>query len=234
MASTVTVTCPECGKQLKAPPAVLGKKIRCKGCGHAFAARAEEDEPAKARASPPRGKAAPAKGPARPAAKAPAKPAAKPAAPAGGKAKDDEEEGGAKPNPYDVTTTSLAPRCPFCANELKSDDAVICLTCGYNTVTRVKGRTRKVRDVTGLDLTLWLLPGVACALGLILLTVFDILYCLRCEQWMDKEAWYGVVLTHYGFKIWLVIVSLFADYHMARFAILRLAINYWPPEIEEN
>ena len=46
MATTVTVTCPECKKQLKAPPEIVGKKIRCKGCEHIFVAKAD-GEPAK-------------------------------------------------------------------------------------------------------------------------------------------------------------------------------------------
>jgi DNA-directed RNA polymerase subunit M/transcription elongation factor TFIIS len=40
MASTITVTCPECDKQLKAPSDSIGKKIRCKACGATFSARA--------------------------------------------------------------------------------------------------------------------------------------------------------------------------------------------------
>jgi hypothetical protein len=235
----ITITCPECGKQLKAPPDVLGKKIRCKGCGEVFAARADEDEdePAPARATSARnGKPAarPAKGPARPAPKAPAKPAAKPKPPAGdkGKGKGDEDEEDA--SPYDPTTIDLTPRCPECANEMESEDAIICLHCGYNTVTREKARTRKVRDVTGGDMFLWLLPGILCALAVVGLIVFDVLYCTSIESWVDPETWYGTCLCWLGAKIWLVIVSLFAMYHAGRFAIIRLCINNTPPEIEER
>src|SRR5437016_13861620 len=38
-------------------------------------------------------------------------------------------------NPYGVTTLDLSPRCPNCANELTSADALTCLHCGYNTQT---------------------------------------------------------------------------------------------------
>src|SRR5262245_31899131 len=137
--ATVTITCPECDKQIKAPAEVLGKKIRCKGCGSTFAARADEAQ--LARPAP------------KPAPKA-AKPAPKP------KPTDDDEDA----NPYGVTDLDMAPRCPNCANEMESREAVICLHCGYNTLTRERARTRKVRDVTGGQHFVWLLPGILCVL----------------------------------------------------------------------
>ncbi len=36
MASPVEMQCPECEKSLKIPPAVFGKKIKCKFCQHIF------------------------------------------------------------------------------------------------------------------------------------------------------------------------------------------------------
>src|SRR3954454_23403484 len=63
MASSITVTCPECDKQLKASSEVLGKKIRCKACGATFVGRAAKEAPAKG--APAKGasaKGAPAKG----------------------------------------------------------------------------------------------------------------------------------------------------------------------------
>src|SRR5262249_11308644 len=130
MATTIAVSCPECHKQIKAPPEVQGKKIRCKACGHVFvvkAARAGQTRPEEedlvqvtpledevevqpqaedkdaldqVKAVPARKRAAPAK-----------------------KKKDDDE---ADSNPYDVTNTDLATRCPYCAGALE-EGQVICL-----------------------------------------------------------------------------------------------------------
>ena len=61
---------------------------------------------------------------------------------------DDEEDA----NPYGVTALDTAPRCPDCANEMESEDAIICLHCGYNSRTRVKIEARAVDDVTGVHL----------------------------------------------------------------------------------
>src|SRR6266516_3732197 len=57
MATTVSIECPGCHKQMKAPAELLGKKVRCKACGHTFPARARGPAPAK----PPAGQPAAAK-----------------------------------------------------------------------------------------------------------------------------------------------------------------------------
>jgi hypothetical protein len=207
MASTITITCPECDKQMKAPADVLGKKIRCKSCGNVF--------PASAGAAP-----VPAKAPA----KAPAK-----KAPASKKPDDDEDA-----SPYGITEDKLSYRCPHCANAFESEDAVQCLVCGYNTVTRTQAQIRKVRDITGGDVFTWLLPGILCVIAVLCLLTFDILYCvLLNEESIDKEAWYGFVAS-LGIKIWLVVISMFFMFYAGKFAVKRLILNNRPPEIEEK
>src|SRR5579885_261050 len=135
MAAPILIICPECGKQVKAPENVLGKKVRCKFCQAAFVASAQG------------GKAPPAKS-----AKPPAGKGSKPAADKKTKkpsrfALDDEDD---DPNPYILQDMSLAPRCPDCANEV-DEGQVICLHCGYNLRTREKAKTRKVYDQTFWD-----------------------------------------------------------------------------------
>ena len=74
---------------------------------------------------------------------------------------DEDEEDDA---PIGVTALDMAPRCPNCANEMESEEAVICLTCGYNTRTRIQVETRAVEDTTSMTWFWWLLPGILCAL----------------------------------------------------------------------
>src|SRR5262245_28117899 len=113
MAGSILVSCPNCQKQIRAPEGARGKKVRCKSCGEIFPLSA-----------PPGAKAPPA----------PAK-----AKPKTGRARfEDEDDDG---NPYDVTTLDLTPRCPACAGEMESEEAIICLSCGYNTMTRQKAQT---------------------------------------------------------------------------------------------
>jgi DNA-directed RNA polymerase subunit RPC12/RpoP len=234
MATTIAVSCPECHKQIKAPPEVQGKKIRCKACGHVFLVKASqagktgpgeedlvqvmpledevvvqplEDEDAldQVKAVPARKRAAPAKKK---------------------KVEDDEEDS----NPYDVTNTDLATRCPYCAGALE-DGQVICLECGYNTITRER-TTKVVKTIEHnfWDWFLWLLPGGICAIVAIGLVVWDVLYWIFAASIFDQNTWYGWLLAHYGIKIWMVIISLFFVYYSGKFAVRRLILNYRPPE----
>jgi len=40
MAATIVITCPKCKKQMKGSAELIGKRIRCKGCGQAIPVRA--------------------------------------------------------------------------------------------------------------------------------------------------------------------------------------------------
>ena len=40
----LTIACPNCGKSLKLPEAVVGKRVRCPGCQEVFTATAPEEE----------------------------------------------------------------------------------------------------------------------------------------------------------------------------------------------
>lgn len=220
----ITVVCPECDKEMRAPADVEGKKIRCKGCGAAFVARVEEDEEDEA----PRKK--PAK---KPAAKKPEPKKAEPK-PAAKKGDDDDD-----PNPYGLTFEDLSNRCPECANQMESEDAVICLHCGFNVQTRERSRTRKVRDVTGLTVFLWLLPGILSALAVVLMITWIIIHWGPLAYWLgidpekDKETWI-FMLVALPTKIWTTVPLGFLIFSAGYFAINRLAINNKPPEIEER
>jgi hypothetical protein len=225
MATTITITCPYCDKQIKAPVDLLGKKMRCKGCGEAFKAEAEDDEEEArpSRPKPPAGKkAAPGKPP--PGKKAPAKGK-------GGQGDDDKDD----VNPYGVTHLELGARCPYCANAMESDDAIICLTCGYNTRTRERARKRRVRDHTGMDTFLWLLPGIACVIGILVVLGLFIWYCVGFVPDPDplKNEWYDF-WKHFTCKIWVGVFGAFALFYMGRFSIRRLIKENTPPEVEEE
>src|SRR5207237_1879701 len=133
---------------------LAGKKIKCPFCAHTFVvpkgvAQTAIKVPAKEAAAKP-GEAA--------------KPSPPPSAPipfaddSNRRVGWDEEDN--DQNPYGVTALDLAPRCPHCAKELLSADAVVCVHCGYNTLTRRHGETRKVVEMTGQEHFAHLLPGL--------------------------------------------------------------------------
>jgi ribosomal protein S27E len=211
---TILIICPECGKQIKAPESVFGKKIRCKFCQAAFVAK------------PSSGKASSAK----PAGKPTKPPAEKPAPVKPANDDDDDED----PNPYGMVDVSLAARCPDCANELESEDAVICLTCGYNLRTRMKAKTRKVYDLTLGEHLVWLLPGIACAVAVLTIIGFNIWYLMKIDDLISEEdSWYLYMFRVGGIKLWVVITSLFLIWLAGKFAVKRLILHPKPPEVEK-
>jgi DNA-directed RNA polymerase subunit RPC12/RpoP len=215
MAARILIICPECGKQVKAPEKVLGKKVRCKYCRASFVASDSGGKTPPSKSAKPTGKGAKS-----PADKKTNKPARL--------RLDDEED---DPNPYILQDVSLAPRCPDCANEVE-EGQVICLHCGYNLRTREKAKTRKIYDQTFKDYFFWLLPGIACALAVFTLIGFNAWYLAKIDD-LVSDDWYSAMWSHRGIKTWVVIMSLGLIWLAGRFAVKRLIFHPRPPEVEK-
>ncbi len=233
MATSFSVTCPECDKGAKATDELVGRKIRCKACGHVYVVKSPggKSSSVKSGTSKKSGQSKSTAG------KEPAK-----AVSTKVKTKADDKKTALKPppppededgdgKPYGITHENLSNRCPECANEMESADAIICLHCGYNTRSRQREQTKKVYAHSGGEIFLWLLPGILCALGFIGLLVFDILYTINIAEW-TRNAWCEF-LAHGSIVFWLWIGSCFGFFALGRFAVIRLCIKNMPPEVEK-
>lgn len=217
MSAPLTVSCPNCQATLRVPPALAGKKIRCKKCETVLAVQA----PAPADVPPPVPDDAPIGF------------KDDPPAPHA----DDEEND----NPYAVTKDDLdVPRCPFCALELDPPDTKICLHCGYDMTQRRRHSTVKTIDYTAADWIKHLGPGVAAAIGVVVILVTDFIVLTNMREWMtgglfdsgdkDKVTEQTVFyISPYCFNLWIGVVSAFLVYLLGKFAYKRLVIN-WKPE----
>lgn len=224
MSDTLEVTCPSCGKGLKVPAALAGKKVKCKGCDTAFAVPAPK----------------PAKGHA---AAKPASPPPPPAAPAKKNPFDDDddeydEQGRLKA--MGVVKESEAPRCPHCTKELDPPEAVVCVHCGFNNQTRVKAETKKVIAADATDWISHLAPGVICLLIVIGLVVGDVVCLLNMDGWlqgsfleMDEKDIMGnkkMYVKPGAFTAMVIAISIVPMLPLTRFAFRRLVLNYKPEE----
>jgi hypothetical protein len=250
MATVVEIKCPECQNPLKVPEQFLGKKLKCKQCGHAFVARdpnadPDDDAPAKpVKPSKPGGNVKPSK-PGGASVKVKKeedepKPEAKPAA-AQKFQDDDDDDGGAKPNPLGVVYEGEdIPRCPFCAKELDPPDAVLCLHCGFNNVTRVRADSKKVWAPDSGDWMSHLGPGILALIGCIALIVLDVICYLNMREWLtgtflqkDEKDATGEIAFYVkpgAFITFIIAATILPIIGFGRFAIKRLAINYMPSE----
>lgn len=206
MAGSPAITCPECQKKFKTKADVQGKKIKCPGCAHAFVV------PDLSTAVQAKGKPDDKDAPIPVAGLTPPKPA------------DDEEND----DPYGLTHADMAPRCPNCANEMESEDAVVCLFCGYNTLTRQWGKTEKTVAISTGRHFLHLLPGIACALLFLFCVLDQIYYCVvypfnvagTFMEWSDHES----------LRTWSTIFALSSMWSLGAYAYHRLIVKPLPDE----
>src|SRR5262245_14554709 len=213
MSSAVQMDCPNCEKSLKIPPAVFGKKIKCKHCGHAFVVQDPDAKPAK-----------------------PAAPASPPPPPTK-KPYDDDDDG---PSNIGVVEESDVPRCPHCAAELDPPDAVVCVNCGFNNVTRAKAETKKVWAPGFEDWFQHLLPGIIALAICIGLIVFNTISIMRMREWlegsfleMDEKDAAGrkrFYIAPGAFIFFFLVPSLAMFVPAIKFAFKRLVKEYMPPE----
>ena len=212
--ATLVITCPDCKKQMKVPETVRGKKVRCKECGAAVPV---------------------------PAGRAPETRVTTPEAQAKMAKLSEEEE--AK-NPYGVTETSLAPRCPHCAYEIDPPDATICLHCGYNMIKRQRVGSMVTYERTFGDWLMWVGPGILALLGVGALVCF----CLYFHYWLPYEMMSqkdadtlmgdrmkameldGGWMFFPGIELWLIVICVWLAWKCLRFAFKRLVLDYTPPE----
>ena len=218
MTATISITCPSCKKRMSGPAAALGKKIKCKACNHVFVAAAE-GTPAQASKAPAKA-AAPAAG---------AKPMAPPAKSGPEKDKnrmldpDDSEPG--KGYGFEEAPAEAVARCPQCAYELESEDAVVCLTCGYNLLTRIRLRTTKTYEMNSMDWIKWYTPTVAAALGCLACIGFGIFLWTGLVWWFG-DWWF----SHFSVQIWFTVFAAAGAWSSGKFVFKRLKYQPRPPE----
>jgi hypothetical protein len=157
MSSHLDLSCPNCQKGLRVPPALAGKRVKCKQCNHPFVIPAAAEQQS---------------------APTPAAAAAQPAAPKG---RFDEED---VVQEIGLIVDDLAPRCPFCAQELDPPDAIVCVHCGFNSRTRTKAYTKKVWAPDAMDWITHLFPGIVALVIFLGVLVFDIVCFISMSDWM--------------------------------------------------
>ena len=113
---------------------------------------------------------------------------------------------------------------------MESEDAVICIHCGYNTQTRSRVASKVTIETTSADYFQWWLPGILCIFLIFVLIGWDVFYVFFFPA-MVKDGFYEW-LAYPGLRFWGVIVSIFMMFFAGLFAVKRLILNPTPPEKE--
>jgi hypothetical protein len=220
MTATISLSCPSCKKRMSGPAAAVGKKIKCKACNHVFVAAAE-GAPAPAPAKTPASKA-----PAKAAGAATKAPPAKPTAEIDKNRlldPDDPEPG--KGYLFEPDKADAVARCPQCAYELESPEAILCLTCGYNLLTRVRLQTMKTYEMKFMDWVAWYTPTVLMALVCLGSIAFGVFL------WTGLKWWYGDWwFSHFSVQIWFTVFAAAGAWASGKFVFKRVVYQPRPPE----
>jgi hypothetical protein len=222
------ITCPACTKKFKGKEGLEGKRIKCPLCATPFVVPGGAAEQVKAGAPEPKVKKSGGDLPIKLQEEEGTAPAAqKPQQRVTWDAADDNKD------PYKLGDFDLRSRCPNCANLMASEDAVICVFCGYNTQTREWGQTVKAVAVTPGQHFLHLLPGLIFALMLVIFTYGLLFFCLELPRFVLGVSW-AEWLDHESVRMWIIGISLAFMWAFATIAYRRLLINPKPKEREKQ
>jgi Zn finger protein HypA/HybF involved in hydrogenase expression len=221
--ATVSITCPACRKRIKGRTEHLGRKIRCPGCQEPFVAEedAGDDEAPLAFAddSGDSGATRPAK---------PDKP--KPSA----AVKTNKPAEPVDNSRYGIEDIETKARCPNCAELMVDPTAIICIHCGYNTLTRTYGKTKRVYAHTGAEIFRHLLPALICTfifldLLAVAITLNTVLPAM-CNGRTDWREWFGTE----AFRMWMTMICLGIMWWLGGVAFKTFALHPLPEEVEKE
>jgi hypothetical protein len=205
--AAVVVTCPECEKRFKPKGDKQGKRIKCPFCEAPFVVPMAKQ--VKAKPDPKKAaKGKPEEETSIPLEMTPEEKAAAEAKAAEEKRAAYNEEFDDKAA-YDVHHIELVPRCPNCTAEMGPHD-IICLECGYNTLTREWGKTEKVIGLTLGRQLKYLAPALGAATFLLASVIGLVYFAILVPYdvgdgmlyWLNSEAirmWGSVIFLGWLF-----------------------------------
>jgi hypothetical protein len=227
MADAVVVTCTECEKRFKPKNDVRGKRIKCPFCEESFVVPAGNDgktdkaKPDAVKAGKPKQNAAKA-----------------------GKPKPEEIKAGdppmtpqevedldGSPDPYGVKHVELVPRCPNCTEEMGEHD-IICLACGYNTLTRSWGKTEKKKVNTFGRQFMYLLPALG-SVGFLVFAVMGLIFYATIGPYLAYETMFWFTDSE-AIRMWTTVFFLFWIFGAGIFCFKKFIEKPQPDELELN
>jgi DNA-directed RNA polymerase subunit RPC12/RpoP len=226
MAVITAIRCPNCEKRFKPTTQVQGKKIKCPFCSQPFVAPSAKAS--KTATKPEADNEAGIK------AKSAAKPKPQPAPPVVAEApKPVDNDLDADHNPYGVKDQDLTPRCPHCAKELESANSIICLHCGYNTLTREAGKTEKTFGLTFERHFMYLLPALGAATFAFFSVVFLIYYAVVSPYHVAGVPILSLT-DHESLRMWTTVIFLAWIYAAGTFCFKKFIVKPKPDEIKTD
>jgi hypothetical protein len=225
--TSVVVTCPECEKRFKPKGDKQGKRIKCPFCEAPFVVpmakqvKAKPDPKKSAKGKPDDEASIPIEMTPEEKAAADAKAAAEKLA-----AYNEQFDDNAA---YNVHHIEMVPRCPNCTTEMGPHD-IICLACGYNTLTREWGKTEKVIGLTFGRHLKYLAPALGAA-TFILVSVVGLLYFATVLPYDVHDTMFSPVNSE-AIRMWGSVLFLFWLFGGGTYCIKYFIEKPKPDEIQ--
>lgn len=143
-----------------------------------------------------------------------------------------EVKGPPKEDPYGVTIVADVPRCPNCAKEMSSEKAHICIHCGYNTLTRTRGKTVKTVSISGQEHIAHLAPAILAVVGIFVLAGLYFYFCLVLPWEVARSSWRWI--DHEGIRMPIGITFLNLTFALGLFSIYRVLTKPMPDERKKD
>ena len=212
--AAVSITCPACRKRIKGREEHLGRKIRCPNCQNAFVAEADADETDA------------------PLAFADDKPKAKPAKPKPAAAVKASAPAPVDDVSYGIENIDTEARCPNCAELMADPTAIICIHCGYNTLTRTYGKTKRVYAATTEEIVQHLLPAIIFSVIFVALVLVVLWYNTVVPPMFNgtRSDW----VVHESLRMWSTMVIVGFLWWFGFFAFRTFALQPLPEEVEKE
>jgi DNA-directed RNA polymerase subunit RPC12/RpoP len=213
--TSVVVSCPSCEKRFKPKGDVQGKRIKCPYCKGPIAvpaAGAPKADPKKPAKQKPESEMTPEEK----------------AASVEERRKSYDEDFDDK-KAYDAQTVELVPRCPNCTAEMGAHD-IICLQCGYNTLTREWGKTEKVIALTFGRHLKYLAPAIGAATFVVFSVIGLVYFCVMSPYDFDKTMF--EFTNSEAIRMWTCVIFLFWLFGSGIFCIKKFIENPKPEEIK--
>ena len=138
---------------------------------------------------------------------------------------DPEDTDPGKGYGFEEAAPDSVARCPQCAYELESAEAIVCLTCGYNLLTRTRLHMKKTYETNFMDWVYWLTPSIAATIGCFLSVSFGIFLWTYLKWWWG-DWWF----SHFSIQIWFTVFAIGGAWYSGKFAFERLVYEFHPPE----
>jgi hypothetical protein len=133
---------------------------------------------------------------------------------------------------YGMEGIDTRARCPNCAELMVGEEAIVCIHCGYNTLTRTYGKTKKVFGHSRAEIMQHLFPAICFAGIFVALILVVLFYNTIVPPWFlgTRSEW----VASEALRMWSAMLITGALWMLGMMAYRTFALRPLPEEVEKE